>query len=178
MIHCTTKDQREFIIRQPTEDDAEAILLYSKLIFASTDQVLTTPQDFNMTVEDERGWIKMLTTTPNANILAAELNGEVVGLLFFVPNMRIKNAHTGEFGITVHPEFQQSGIGRQLIENLLKWAKENSQLEKVYLQVFATNHPAIKLYSSLGFKEEGRLIKAIRQLSGEYVDVLQMYIEV
>lgn len=177
MINCITKDNRSFIIRQPAEEDAEKVLRYSKMIFASTDQLLTTPQDFNMTVEDERAWIRMLTTTPNANILIAELDNQIAGLLFFVPNTRLKNAHTGEFGITVHPGYQQSGIGRQLIENVLLWAKENAAIEKVYLQVFATNGPAIKLYKSLGFTEEGRHINAIKQLSGEYVDILQMYIE-
>jgi RimJ/RimL family protein N-acetyltransferase len=44
------------------------------------------------------------------------------------------------------------------------------------LQVFATNENAIKLYKKLGFIEEGRHIKAIKQLDGEYVDIVQMYI--
>ncbi len=178
MDNPITKDNQSFFIREPEEADAEKVLLFAKMIFASTDQVLTTPQDFNLTVEDESAWIKSIRDNPSAKGLIAELDGEIVALLFFIPNTRIKNAHTGEFGISVHPSFQGVGIGRQLIEALLDWARKNIVIEKVTLQVFKTNHHAIKLYKSLGFKEEGRLIKAIKQLSGEYVDVIQMYIEV
>jgi hypothetical protein len=39
-IHFT-KDQKTFAIRRPTERDAEQIINYSKILFASTDQVLT-----------------------------------------------------------------------------------------------------------------------------------------
>jgi RimJ/RimL family protein N-acetyltransferase len=94
-----------------------------------------------------------------------------------MPNTKLKNAHTGEFGISVHPNFQGIGIGRILIETLLDWAKRNATIEKVYLNVFATNKHAIKLYEDLGFIEEGRHIKAIKQVTGEYVDTLQMYVE-
>jgi RimJ/RimL family protein N-acetyltransferase len=64
-----------------------------------------------------------------------------------------------------------------LIEFLLKWAKDNKSIEKVFLQVFETNLRAIRLYKDLGFVEEGRFVRAAKQLSGEYIDVLQMYIE-
>jgi RimJ/RimL family protein N-acetyltransferase len=92
-----------------------------------------------------------------------------------MPNTKKKNSHTGEFGVSVHPNMQRQGIGKLLIESLLAWAKENVRIEKVYLNVFATNTHAVKLYERLGFREEGRHIKAVKQLNGEYVDVLQMY---
>ena len=38
----TAKDGRSFVIRRPENGDAEGILAYSKELFASTDQVLTT----------------------------------------------------------------------------------------------------------------------------------------
>lgn len=38
--------------------------------------------------------------------------------------------------------------------------KGNSTLEKIYLNVFATNQEAIQLYKNLGFVEEGRFIKS------------------
>lgn len=172
-----TKDRRDFIIREPTEDDASDIITYSKVLFASTDQVLTTLEEYTVTVEEEKVWINNLNEIPNAKILIAELNNRITGLLFFMPNLKLKNAHTGEFGVNVHPAFQRLGIGRRLIESLLNWAKSNKQIEKVYLNVFATNRNAIKLYKGLGFIEEGRHVKAIRQPTGEYVDILQLYIE-
>jgi RimJ/RimL family protein N-acetyltransferase len=170
-----TKNGTPFQIRRPVENDAEAIISYSKKVFASTDQVLNTLEEYTITVDDEKAWINSFNQNPNALALVADLNGQIVGLLFFVPNGRKKNFHTGEFGISVDPEFQGLSIGRQLIESLLSWATLNSKIEKVYLQVFATNLQAIALYKQLEFVEEGRHIKAAKQADGSYVDVLQMY---
>jgi RimJ/RimL family protein N-acetyltransferase len=172
-----TKDGRRFTIRQPTADHAEGIINYSKLLFASTDQVLTIPEEYLMTVDKEKKWIDDLNNNPNALLLIAEMNGRVIGLLFFIPNSKKKISHTGEFGVSVHPDYQGQGIGKLLVESLLKWARQNAQIEKVFLQVFSTNTNAIKMYKTLGFIEEGRHIKAIKQLEGNYVDVIQMYIE-
>lgn len=172
-----TKDGREFTIRKPSADNAEEIINYSKLLFSSTDQVLTIPEEYTITVEGEMEWIKNINNNPNSLLLIAKLNYKIIGFLFFIHNSKKKIAHTGEFGVNVHPEYQGKGVGHKLVETLLKWARQNEQIEKVVLQVFATNENAIKLYKKLGFIEEGLHIKAIKQLDGQYVDIIQMYIE-
>lgn len=165
------------MIRKPDQNDAEHIIQYSQIVFESTDQLLTTPEEYTKTVGEQTSWISESLQNSNSLILVAELNNQIVGLLFFMAQSKKKNCHTGEFGVSVHPGFQGIGIGRALVETLIKWAKDNIQIEKVFLQVFATNVNAIKLYKDLGFIEEGRHIKAAKQLTGEYTDVIQMYIE-
>jgi RimJ/RimL family protein N-acetyltransferase len=177
MRQYLTKDERKFTIRCPTEGDAEDIINYSKKVFASTDQVLTTLDEYTITVENEKIWINNFNQNQDALVLVAELNNQIIGLLFFVPQPKKKNSHTGEFGVNVHPDYQHIGIGRVLVEELLMWAKDNSHIEKVFLTVFHTNHKAIQLYKNLGFIEEGRHVKAIKQLNGDYVDIIQMYVE-
>jgi RimJ/RimL family protein N-acetyltransferase len=177
MKNYLTKDGRQVVIRQPIENDAQSIIDYSKILFASTDQVLTTPEEYTITVENEKIWINNFNKNPDSLVLVAEVNGQIVGLLFFVAGPKKKTSHTGEFGVSVHPDIQGLGIGRFLIEELIAWAKENQGIEKVFLNVFDTNRNAIKLYKELGFIEEGRHVKAIKQLTGEYIDILQMYIE-
>jgi RimJ/RimL family protein N-acetyltransferase len=164
------------IIRRPNESDAQSIIDYSKILFASTDQVLTTLEEYTITLENEKTWINNFNQNPNALVLVTEVNKQIVALLFFVPLPKKKNCHTGEFGVSVHPDFQAKGIGKALIENLLTWARANETIEKVFLNVFSTNKYAIKLYQKMGFKEEGRFVKAVKQPSGDYVDVVQMYI--
>jgi RimJ/RimL family protein N-acetyltransferase len=177
MDNYLMKDGRQFTIRQPNEDDAEGIINYSKILFNSTDQVLTTLEEYTITVDNEKIWIQNLNDNPNALLLIAQHNNQINGLLFFMPNTKKKNAHTGEFGVSVHPNFQGMGIGKRLIQTLLAWANENKQIEKIFLTVFETNKNAFKLYKDLGFIEEGRHIKAIKQLNGAYVDTIQMYLE-
>lgn len=177
MENHRTKDGRKFNIRRPDERDAENIINYSRILFASTDQVLTTPEEYDITPENEKIWINNINRSSSSLLLVADVDNQIAGMLFFIQNEKRKNSHTGEFGVSVHPQFQGLGIGRQLIITLLNWAKNNSAIEKVYLSVFATNHKAIELYRGLGFIEEGRHIKAVKQTNGIYVDVLQMYVE-
>ncbi|HVU57888.1 MAG TPA: N-acetyltransferase [Puia sp.] len=176
MREHSTKDGQKFIIRQPTAEDAQDIIDYSKILFASTDQVLTTLEEYTVTVQQERNWIGNFNDDPNSIILIARTQHRMTGLLFFVGGSKKKNAHTGELGLSVHPEFQGLGIGRQLIVSLIEWAEKNPTIEKIFLNVFATNQKAIHLYRDLGFKEEGRFIRGIKQSDGEYVDILQMYL--
>src|SRR5437868_405085 len=107
-----TKSVSLFNIRRPTESDAQSIIDYSKILFASTDQVLTTLEEYTITLENEKVWINNFNQNPNALVLVAEVEKQIVGLLFFVPLPKKKNSHTGEFGVSVHPDFQQRGIGR------------------------------------------------------------------
>jgi RimJ/RimL family protein N-acetyltransferase len=45
-------------------------------------------------------------------------------------------------------------VGTALLQALLEWAESSPVIEKVCLDVFATNEPAIRLYKNLGFIEE------------------------
>ena len=172
-----TKDGRRFTIEQPTAENAEELIRYSKEIFSSTDQVLTTPEEYTITVENEITWINGINENENSLLRIAKLSNTIIGFLFFIHNSKKKASHTGEFGVNVHPDYQGLGVGRKLVEALLEWAQQNKQIEKVVLQVFATNKNAIELYKKMGFLEEGRHVKAIKQADGTYVDILQMYIE-
>jgi RimJ/RimL family protein N-acetyltransferase len=169
-------DHAHFRVRQATEQDAEKIIAFARIIFATSDQVLTTPEEYNPTYEQEKAWINGYAANPGAIILVAEAGDAIVGLLDFTTRSKKKINHTGEFGVSVHPDFRGKGIGRSLITTLLKWAGEIPSIEKVCLQVFNTNTQAIHLYNSLGFREEGRHIRAIRQPGGEYVDLVDMAI--
>jgi RimJ/RimL family protein N-acetyltransferase len=172
-----TKDGRDFAIRRPIVEDASRIIDYSKLVFSSTDQLLTLPEEYSMTDEQEKNWINNANKNPDALVLVAEMNDQIVGFLFFFPIPKRKAAHIGEFGVNVHPAFQKLGIGRKLTEALLEWARKNARIEKVFLNVFASNDKAIQLYRNLGFREEGRFLYAAKQITGEYVDIIQMYID-
>lgn len=165
----------DFLIRKATGADAEGLIKYAKVVFGSTDQLLTSLEEYAMTVEEEIRWIDGMNGDPNALLLIAEHHDTIIGMLFFKGNSKLKNAHSGEFGINVHPDFQRKGVGERLVKELIAWASDHPRMEKVYLTVLETNRNAIILYSKLGFKEEGRHINAVKQLNGDYVNVIQMY---
>ena len=57
--------------------------------------------------------------------------------------------------IATHPDYRRQGYGRAVVESLIKYAK-NNRLDSISLEVRESNKAAIELYSSLGFKVEGK----------------------
>lgn len=69
-------------------------------------------------------------------------------------------------------DFRGQGIGQGLIAHALNAARAGG-LERVELEVFASNMPAIQLYEKVGFIVEGIKRKA-RKLDGLYDDIVEM----
>jgi GNAT superfamily N-acetyltransferase len=59
----------------------------------------------------------------------------------------------GLFDLVTAPEWRSQGLGRQLTLHLLHWGQLHGATS-AYLQVQMDNVPALKIYSSLGFKEQ------------------------
>ena len=67
-------------------------------------------------------------------------------------------------------ENRGKGYGRIAVKKLLKFAFYDLNLNRVFLQVFSDNIPAIKVYEYSGFIKEGVLRKAV-YINGIYKDV-------
>jgi ribosomal protein S18 acetylase RimI-like enzyme len=81
-------------------------------------------------------------------------------------------AHGGTLGMGVAADYRGQGIGKGLLSAALEAARAKG-LERVQLDVFASNAAAIALYRAAGFREEGRRVRG-RKLDGVYDDVLLM----
>ena len=57
--------------------------------------------------------------------------------------------------VSVHPDKRQKGIAGKMLAELLKRGEEEYGVEAYTLEVRKSNVAAIKLYSRLGFTEEG-----------------------
>jgi [ribosomal protein S18]-alanine N-acetyltransferase len=73
--------------------------------------------------------------------------------------------------LAVRPEYQGQGFGKSLVWGLLKKARDRN-LEWATLEVRESNHVAIALYESFGFKEIGRRPKYY-EVTGE--DALMLW---
>ena len=78
--------------------------------------------------------------------------------------------HVANCSYAVKADCRGQKIGRQLVEDSLKRAKEAGFLRLQYNAVVVTNERAIALYEKLGFTCIGRVPKAYRAKTGEYRD--------
>ncbi len=168
------KNDANVIIRTVTESDAEAYLTLGKSIMSEEIYSLTQADELNLTVEQEREWIKSNIEDESHLIMVAEVDGNVVGQLDFSNGHRKRNAHTGEFGMGVHKDFRGLGIGSLLIRALVDWAKDNPRIEKINLGVHQNNDRAIATYKKIGFQVEGLRTKDLKYPNGVYVDTVLM----
>lgn len=168
-------DNKVLNIRHAIIEDAEKLLKTVTTYIEEQKFIMTSINEFSVTVDQERKWIKSHIDNPTSLILIAEINDKIVGNLNLECNPHLKQSHVGEFGIAILKENRNKGIGGFLIKEMLEWCKQNKKIEKIILQVFANNDRAIHLYKKFGFHEEGRLIKSIKLDNGEYIDNLLMY---
>jgi RimJ/RimL family protein N-acetyltransferase len=97
---------------------------------------------------------------------------DVVGWCDISPRRLEGFTHVGSLGMGVRAGSRRRGTGRRLLERTLARAKELG-LERVELEVFASNEPAIRLYEQMGFTVEG-VKKRARKLDGAYDDLVEM----
>ena len=96
----------------------------------------------------------------------------VVGWCDIVRGDRGGTKHSGFLEIGIIPDHRGKGIGRRLLKATIDDAFSKG-IERVELEVFASNQRAIRLYRKFGFLEEGRKRHA-RLFDCEYDDIVIM----
>jgi ribosomal protein S18 acetylase RimI-like enzyme len=111
------------------------------------------------------------------DVLVAEVEGRVVGYAKVGPALALEsNRHVLELkGLAVDPGHHGRGIGRQLVEAVIRTASERGA-RRVTLRVLGPNAAARALYRSCGFTVEGVLRGEFR-LGGRYVDDVLMALD-
>lgn len=78
-------------------------------------------------------------------------------------------------GADVAREKRGKGYGTKILKAVLEYFFEQANFHRIWLCVLEGNHIAHQLYENVGFREEGRLRKAIWR-NGEWVDYIVMSI--
>ncbi len=160
-------------IKVVTPDMAQDIINYVRVASGETDNLLTTPEEFNITVEQETKYIESINASRHSNMLVMMENGRIVGQCgLHGREGRKRVGHVASLGITILKEYWNKGIGYQLISAQVKYAKKND-ITKINLEVRTDNPAAIHLYEKAGFELEGANRRAMC-IDGEYIDTYYM----
>lgn len=123
-------------------------------------------------VDAVRGFVQFLATGAGVQLLAVDQTEAVVGWCDIVRNQREGFQHCGQLGMGLLPAFRRRGLGRELAVTAIKHARA-ATIERIELEVFASNEQAVQLYRALGFVVEGTKRQA-RKLDGICDDILMM----
>jgi ribosomal protein S18 acetylase RimI-like enzyme len=97
--------------------------------------------------------IRRQITNVTQQVLVAEVEGEIVGVLFGSANVRDNDAAFIERWY-VRPDMQGKKLGIGLWHKYCE--RLPAEVEAVELDVFVENHPALRFYERLGFAEVRR----------------------
>jgi len=170
-----TKKGKEIIIRYPEIGDVENMLNFINTI--SDERTFITYQGEHETLKSEEKYLKeklkAIEDKKSVQLLAF-WNNELVGESE-IHMMEKTEKHIGVFGITIKKDFRGEGLGKLLMELVLKEAAEKiPDIKIATLDVYATNGIARDLYKKMGFTEYGILPEGIVR-AGKFEDCVLMY---
>jgi ribosomal protein S18 acetylase RimI-like enzyme len=105
-----------------------------------------------------------------ARRVAAFDGDDVVGLVTVVPRWGWM-AHVGEMRVITQPSHRGRGLGRGLVDQGLALADELG-VEKVTVEIRASNPGALAMFEAAGFAAEARLVGQVRDTAGNLDDLL------
>ena len=119
-------------------------------------------------LESTREFIRSILGGAGIQLLAVNPDDMVVGWCDIVRNPHEGFRHVGRLGMGLLPGYRGRGLGRQLVAQAVRAARK-AGIERIELEVFASNERAIALYRALGFATEG-IKRQARKLDGQYED--------
>lgn len=173
-IHITLKNNNTVTIRKATSADAAQILNLIQLYLDNAEYIPINSSDFNKTVEEIEAWIQKLNNANNSVMLVAEHNGKLIGNLDLTGHHRKALQHTAVLGMGVLLEWRNTGLGTALLKKAIDWAKRDTILEILTLDVYTENIVGIALYRKQGFKEVGIVPNFIKD-NDRYYDNMSMW---
>ena len=114
----------------------------------------------------------LMNIANNVPQFVAVVHTQVVGWCDILPLQYEGFRHRGKLGMGVDRDYRRQGIGKKLITQTIESAAEYG-IERIELEVYASNIPAISLYKNIGFETECVKTRA-RKLDGEYDDIIEM----
>lgn len=98
--------------------------------------------------------------------------GKVIGRGILTLGEYASVKHRAEFGVVVHDDFQNIGVGSLLTEIMIELARD-LDLRKVTLEVFSSNLRGIHVYEKYGYVKEG-VLRDHYFFRNRYYDVVLM----
>lgn len=173
MTEFTSKNGKLITLRPPTLDDVQITLNYiNELVEEKAMIALDQLQDLEKQTKYINSSVQEIADKNKIQFLA--FDQDVLAANAEIRKGSLKETHLGSLGISVAKDYRGEGVGKFMIQHLLKTAKTELDVSTVKLEVLAINQPAIGLYQKLGFTEYGRLPNGVNHY-GNIADKIFMY---
>jgi len=114
---------------------------------------------------------------PETFVVGAFAENRLVGTAGFFRHQHLKERHKGHvWGAFVTEAWRGKGVGRVLLVELIRRARQQAAMERILLMVSTSQPAARRLYLSLGFESFGCEHHALK-VGDVYVDEAHMVLQ-
>jgi RimJ/RimL family protein N-acetyltransferase len=159
-------------VRLAVPGDAARVVALASAVAAEQEGWLLADASWR-SVGEERRYIRAVQRHPDAALLVAELERELVGRLSIMRDPHPSSTHVADLGLLVAASKRRRGIGSALMAAAESWARR-AEISKLELHVFPHNLPALALYEKLGYEREGLRLAHYRRPDGTTLDAILM----
>ena len=160
------KDGRTAVLRSPREEDANNLLVLMRTASGETDFLARYPEEWNLTEEQEREWIRSVRELDGVCVIVCEVDGELAGNCEVRFHRGIKMGHRGTIGIVLTKAYWGLGIGTAMFEEMICFARTRDGAVQLELEFVEGNARALALYEKMGFAITGVKPNAVRLKDG------------
>ena len=156
------------LLRPATAADAAATAaIYNHEVTTST----VTFDLVTRSVEEQAAWLSARSGA--LEVVVAEIDGAVAGFASLSP-YRDRPAYrtTVEDSIYVHPDHRGQGVGRALLEEIVRVARERG-FHSVIGRIVGGHEASIRLHAAVGFDQVG-VEREVGRKFGRWLDVVVM----
>ncbi|AIO19659.1 putative acetyltransferase YhhY [Candidatus Izimaplasma bacterium HR1] len=171
-MEYTLKNGLEVEIRQVQVSDAAKAVEYVKIVNTETKNLSRDPDEFTMTVEEEKKFLENAVNSEDNFIYVAFDKDRLISMTGIHGSSLRRLKHKVNLGISVLQDYNNLGLGSILMDLLVEKAKELGKT-KIELDVRQDNPNAIKVYKRAGFEIEGIRINGF-YVDTEYIDLVLM----
>lgn len=140
-------------IRKAKIEDAQTILEYLDQIGKESDNLTFGEEGIGYTLEDEEKMIQGFEENLNSTMYIAIDDNKIVSIGNLSASKRERTKHVSVLGISVLKSHWNRGVGKQMMNTLIEFAKQAPDTKAIHLDVRSDNHIAIHLYESVGLRK-------------------------
>ena len=169
-VTATLKNGAHVVIESLREEHAAVSLAQRREAALTSPYIVSTPADIGTDSNVQLQVIRELRASVAGCLVGAWIDGELLGMVGLRHDARRRLSTSGDLGMGMSAKVRGLGLGRALLSVVLDHARNDTQLTKVTLGVIPENAPAVKLYMSMGFREEGLQRAMFRADDGRLLD--------
>lgn len=170
---CTTKMGNEVIIRTPIPNDAKEMIKYFNVVGGESENLMFGKDEFKLSAEQEQDYIKSINEDSTSRMILVIFKNKIIWVGQIVSDRRKRVAHNSSLSLSVKKEHWSDVIGSLIMDELIKFARNNGITKNINLSVNSENYRGIGLYKKFNFIEIGTHKNNI-QINGKYYDEILM----